>query len=229
MFHGTPWVHVRLDPGSGKWVERENPFRTPQSVRRLCDRQFMHETYCNDLVVKLEVLQAGGQVDDTKDLRELAEFFGVHWDCSSARSRRVSARELFRRYALASSQFVVELARKLADEKGKKLMILLSYGQGGVLAALKGQPRFDESFVESLAATDVPFVDGLASHRQDFKAFRLSPQEYCKRSYIGHYNPAGNHFFAFAVKDAIVRWLRPRPPTYVAGDVSLADFVAGLA
>ena len=72
-------------------------------------------------------------------------------------------------------------------------------------------------------------MDALASHKRDFKAFRLSPQAYCKRYYIGHYSPAGNQFFAFTIKDALVRWLDPKPATYVAGEAPLADFVAGLA
>ena len=51
---------------------------------------------------------------------------------------------------------------------------------------------------------------------------QLSAEEYCHRYYIdgygGHYNPAGNHFFAFAIKDALVEWLEPKPLTYQASD-----------
>lgn len=28
MFHNTPWVHVRVDPSTGKWIERDHPFKT---------------------------------------------------------------------------------------------------------------------------------------------------------------------------------------------------------
>jgi hypothetical protein len=58
------------------------------------------------------------------------------------------------------------------------------------------------------------FVDSLEKHREDFADFHLNARDYIKRYYIGHYSPAGNHFFAFAVKDAFVGWLDPKPVTY---------------
>ena len=49
------------------------------------------------------------------------------------------------------------------------------------------------------------------------------------RYYIGHYNPRGNHFFAFAVKDEVVEWLEPKPPTYREGGPSMRRTAAELA
>jgi hypothetical protein len=51
----------------------------------------------------------------------------------------------------------------------------------------------------------------------DFRSFNLSVEEYTRRYFIGHYNPLGNHFFAFAVKDALVSWLDPKPLAYREG------------
>ncbi len=34
------------------------------------------------------------------------------------------------------------------------------------------------------------------------------------RYFIGHYKPAGNHFFAYSLKNTIVNWLDPKPITY---------------
>ena len=51
-------------------------------------------------------------------------------------------------------------------------------------------------------------------HCEDFKSFNLSVGDYFKRYFIGHYSPAGNHFFAYAIKDKVVDWLDPsRCPT----------------
>lgn len=44
--------------------------------------------------------------------------------------------------------------------------------------------------------------------------FNLSVDDYTQRYFIGHYSPAGNHFFAHSIKDAIVDWLDPKPITY---------------
>ncbi|MCU0916730.1 MAG: hypothetical protein MUC88_19540 [Planctomycetes bacterium] len=61
-------------------------------------------------------------------------------------------------------------------------------------------------------------------HAEDFKCFRLTYEQYRRRYFIGHYNPSGNHFFAFAIKDTIVNWLEPKPITYRPGDDSLIQF-----
>ena len=41
-------------------------------------------------------------------------------------------------------------------------------------------------------------------HLEDFKKFNLTLDQYMERYFIGHYTPAGNHFFAYAIKDKIV-------------------------
>jgi hypothetical protein len=51
-------------------------------------------------------------------------------------------------------------------------------------------------------------------HVQDYKNFSIPFGEYMKRYFIGHYSPAGNHFFAFAIKDTVIDWLEPKPITY---------------
>ena len=108
-------------------------------------------------------------------------------------------------------------------------MIVLSYDSGAVRKAIAGSPRQDQWLVDKLAGMGIPVVDVLAKHVEDFQAFRLSPDDYLKRYYIGHYNPAGNRFFAFAIKEAVVNWLAPRPAAYDesgASDSALMDILA---
>jgi hypothetical protein len=45
-----------------------------------------------------------------------------------------------------------------------------------------------------------------------------------KQYFIGHYNPRGNHFFAFSIKDKLVGWLDPKPITYRQTDPNSIDF-----
>ena len=45
-------------------------------------------------------------------------------------------------------------------------------------------------------------------------ASRGSLDEYLSRYYVGHYNPLGNVFQAFAIKDALVEMLEPKPIPY---------------
>ena len=56
----------------------------------------------------------------------------------------------------------------------------------------------------------------------DHATSRLAVADYVRRFYIkatgtavfGHYNPVGNHWFAYAIKDELVDWLDPKPPAY---------------
>ena len=51
-------------------------------------------------------------------------------------------------------------------------------------------------------------------HAADFAKFRVGIDEYLARYFIGHYNPLGNFFCAFAMKDALIKMLAPAPPAY---------------
>jgi hypothetical protein len=61
-------------------------------------------------------------------------------------------------------------------------------------------------------------------HLRDYQSFNLSIEDYLKRYFIGHYSPAGNHFFAYSIKDTIVKWLDPKPITYRDDGSRLIDF-----
>jgi hypothetical protein len=49
---------------------------------------------------------------------------------------------------------------------------------------------------------------------QEFARSKMGTEEFIARHYIGHHTPAGNHFTAMAMKDAVVKWLEPKPSPY---------------
>jgi hypothetical protein len=109
----------------------------------------------------------------------------------------------------------------------------LSYPAGSIWHACQGTQEFNESdnvdwhpreFQEWLQQCNLPFVDTKKSHVAEYRTFRLTPKEYVDRYYIGHYTPSGNHFFAFAIKNAIRDWLKPAPPAYVDDSEPLIRF-----
>jgi hypothetical protein len=61
-------------------------------------------------------------------------------------------------------------------------------------------------------------------HAEDFKCFNLSLDDYFKRYLIGHFNPSGNHFFAFSIKNRIVEMLDPKPVTCLNDQEKPIDF-----
>ena len=216
MFHANPWVHVRLGQGGGL-VEKKNDFNTPESLRNLSNLDYVYEHFKDDLVVNLLAAQAGVAQVNRSELEGLAKTLNVKADFTSAEATAEAARAVHIEYALRAGMRVIEKAEAFAEAKKKKLMVLLSFGEHSVAQACEGRPRFDQSVLEFLRAKSIPFVDSLARHVEDFQSFKLTPQAYVKRYYIGHYNPCGNHFFAFAIKDPLVRWLEPKPQAYRDG------------
>lgn len=217
MFHGNPWSHVRLDLKTGKLVELPNAFPTPDSLYKLCDKEYVYEHFKNDLIVRLLVTQRKGEGVGLEELESLASSLNVRPDFSSLDAVAETARAVHVEYALRAGTQIVEMARAFANAKGKKLFVLLSYDSGTVRRVCEGLPRPDPALVSALRDSGIPFVDILAKHVEDFRSFRLSPQEYISRYFIGHYKPQGNHFFAFAIKDAIAEWLDPKPVAYRKG------------
>lgn len=217
MIHGNPWVHVRLDLNTGKLVEKENICSTPESLYRLCDKEYVYEHFKDDLAVQLFAAEHRASGVNVKDLRAVAEALKVQTDFSTPQAIARTADALHRKYALRTTMLIVEKAQAFAQQNNKKLLILLSYDGGMVVAACKGAPRADREFVDFLKDNNFRFVDVLTKHYEDFRLFHLSPEMYAQHYYIGHYKPQGNHFFAFAIKDAVVDWLEPKPPAYRPG------------
>jgi hypothetical protein len=221
MFHANPWVHLRFD-SSGSLVEQPNSCPTPESLYQLCDLDFLLDTYADDLVVQLLVGQRTGDFTFLGELAETAAALGLRLDLTSEAARRQAAREFYDRCAFRASTILLDRMRSELAAQGKKLLVLLSYPGNAVADACAGKPRADAEFVALLDETGIGYVDSLALHIADFAAYATTPQEYVDRHYIdgGHYSPAGNHFFAFAVKPAVVGWLRPAPPSYNHDDSS---------
>jgi hypothetical protein len=165
-------------------------------------------------------------------LRSTADLLGISIDLSSADKSAEAAEAIHTHYALRSSEYVVSKARAFCEERGKKLMVVLSFGAGNIDRAIKGQERFDADFATWLKQGGLPQFDLFDAHAEDFRQFRLTPREYLKRYFIwgfGHYNPTGNHFFAFALKPGLVNWLEPKPVTYLDGGIPSAGMANLLA
>ena len=79
---------------------------------------------------------------------------------------------------------------------------------------MDGKARYDQAIVDFLRERQFRYFDMNTVHAADFKNFNLSIDQYMKRYFIGHYSPAGNHFFAYSIKDTVIGWLEPKPITY---------------
>lgn len=233
MFHANPWAHARLDLSTGALVERPNPCPTPGSLYQLCDPESIVDLFAKDLVVRMLVaMEPEGKIDPGP-LESWGPALGLRGlDWSTPAAIRASAERLYHAYAVRASIRIFEKLVEHLQRAQKRLLVLLSYPQGSVWHACQGSPREAPGNVdwhprelrEALARLGIGVVDSLVAHVKEFRGFRLSAKDYVARYYIGHYNPRGNHFFAYAVKDPIRDWLDPKPPAYRGDDESLIRF-----
>jgi hypothetical protein len=103
-------------------------------------------------------------------------------------------------------------------------MILLLDPYRVTRVLLEGGTRYDQEIVDYLDEKQFTVFDMNRVHCEDFKSFNLSSGDYFKRYFIGHYNPAGNHFFAYSLKDRVVDWMDPKPLPYRDTDQAIIDF-----
>ncbi len=233
MFHGNPWAYARLDPDSGELIEIPTAFGTPESLYQLCDPAFTYETFKDDFVIRIQAVLRDDVEVDPAPLRAVAESIGLgrlKWDTPEAAAG--GAWTLYNEYAWKVSVKIMDKVKAWADGQGKQLLILLSYPEASIREICEGKSRDAEDYLdwhpralrEHIAGLGLPCLDILPKHVEEFKTFRLSPKEYVGRYYIGHYNPRGNHFFAYAIKDALVDWLDPKPPAYRGDEEPLIRF-----
>ena len=229
FFHSNPWAHIRMNLQTGQFVECQNPYPTPESLYKLTDKDHGYDAFRDDIILQLIWAIQYGVVCHCGQLEKLAAVLGVKCDFDSERAVKKTALTLHRRYALCASEYIVRSAKEFTQTAGKKLMIFLSYSEANIVEACEKRERFDKEFLRFLEKEGLLFVDLLQKHAEDFGSFDISPQEYVRRYYIGHYNPTGNHFFAFAIKDAVVDWLDPKPFAYMSEDESIAPASTKLA
>ena len=142
---------------------------------------------------------------------------------------RSAAEKLYRAMAFRSSLHILQQLHRELAARQKELLVLLSYSAPAVKRVVTDGARADDWFLRQLERSGITFVDTLTSHVADYAEFSVSPDHYVGRLYNGHYTPAGNLFFAFAIKDPVVRWLSPPPPAYRDREASFAMQAAKLA
>ena len=228
-FHANPWAHIELDLDSGRFEETSNPYPTPESLYQLCDEDHVYEMFGNHVVTQILAAQRGIELSNPKALKRLSEIFETPLDFSNPDRLQATIEPLYNRFSFRSTEYILERLDEFIEKENRSLLVLLSYGRKKVLPVLNGEPREDQEFVAFLKERDFRFVDAMNAHCEDFKAFRLRPDEYLGRYYIGHYNPTGNHFFAHAVRDDVVAWLEPKPAAYHDEGFSVKDLVSLLA
>jgi hypothetical protein len=228
MYHANPWTHLRVNLDSGQWEERPSASPSPAGLRGLLSFERARAVVADHEVIQLYAMMEGVPDVPQDRIRRLAEWAKVKFDFTDVSSRRASAEKLNEVVARASTLHVMEKLHGFAAHEHRRLMVVLSYGTRAMLRACEGGPKLpaDLALLEWCKARGVPTVDAFDAHVADFAQFRIPAADYIKRLYIGHYSPAGNQFFAFALKKAVVDWLEPKPIAYQQSG-TIVDFQDG--
>ncbi|MBI3866291.1 MAG: hypothetical protein HY290_30800 [Planctomycetia bacterium] len=188
--------HVRVDLAAGKITDRPNPCPKPESMYDLCDLDRVYALFRDDFYMHNKLM----------------------WAARKAKGEPVPPTDYddqnLIKHGIFASTRIIERVNEFAKKNGKQVLYVLSYGAYTIRQFIEKGVRFDQALVDYLKETKVPFVDLMQAHADDAARFKGTPEEALKRYFIGHYNPLGNRFCAFAMKDALVRMLDPKPPAY---------------
>lgn len=248
-FHGNFTSHVEMDLATGRFVEKEQLLPTKESLYHMTEPQWMLDHLKDDLALQLAVYAKGfiGDLDREKITQLAARLdFPFDWSLESqagtASSRhpesvspqtpmQVQAEVLLNRYGQRATLFILDKARAFARRNDKKLLIVLNQttdmGRSGA--------RDDQEILDFLVKGKFDYFDMNAVSLREYQNAKstLSYADYEKQYQVngfGHYNPLGNHRFAYSIKDTIVKWLDPRPIPYQQPDaqtVNLEGYLPG--
>jgi len=216
--HRTPCgftlPYLRVNVQRDRCEQVENLCRELEDIYRLCDEDFLWRTFAEDPVLWVGLCTRGGVKPTHKLLMSISERFGISDEKIMALRPAEAIRKIHTEAALYATRNIVTWTEQFVEKAGKKLMLILSFGRGNIARELQGQPRFDQSFVDWLKDKRYPVIDMRDCFGAEYAQFRPDVNTYLKRYYIGHHNPAGNFFTAWALKDHLVEWLDPRPAPY---------------
>ena len=169
----------------------------------------------DDLALEIILAISNGKFSHPEKMTRLCRLMGVEGDPNDPGQCRQMADALYRACGFLVTIYTIEQAMQFRIKQKKE-----ADGDAELQRAWPWRAPARRHFVLTrsswhfLAQTNLPYFDSLQKHIEEFRSFQITPEEYVKRYYIGHYSPLGNRFFAYAAKDSIVEWLDPKPPAY---------------
>ncbi|MBN1588029.1 MAG: SGNH/GDSL hydrolase family protein [Pirellulales bacterium] len=210
--------HVRVNLARDAFEERPNPCPTPESLYDLCDLEKTHELFKDDFVLKIILAHNNAKTRNPfqsyRDVMALASTHGIETSIETNEHLSQTAHGIHNQAALFSTRKIVEKIEAYARAHGKKVLYVLSYPPTSIARRIKEGSRWDQPFVDFLKRKNLPVVDMIDAHLKDFEKYKIDVKEYLRQYFVGHYNPRGNHFCAFAIKDRLVAMMDPKPIPY---------------
>lgn len=233
MFHGNFWSNIEMDLDTGQFVENEQLLPTRESLHKMCEPDFVVDAMKDDLMIQLYALRyqrSDGEAVtgfDLDKLNRLAELLGTEpLPAANGAAAMPAAEQLLWAYGFAATKHIVAKAARFTAESGKELMVVL-FSPAITRELVDHGTRRDQPIVDYLNRNEFRTFDMNLVHVEDFKCFNIPYADYWKRYTVGHYSPAGNHFFAHSIRPHIVDWLDPKPITYQNDEEKMIGFEEG--
>lgn len=188
--------HVRVDLATQQITDRPNPCPTPESIYNLCDLDRVYSLFHDDYYLHNRLLLASRKAS------------GQPVPATDYDDQRLMKAGIF------ASTKIIDRINEFARKNQKQVLYVLSYGAYTIRQFIETGKRFDQALVDYLTQSKLPYIDLMQAHANDAALFKGRANEVLGRYFIGHYNPLGNHFCAFAIKNTLVLMLDPKPPAY---------------
>ncbi len=217
--------HVVVNVKEERFEERPNVCPTPESVYSLCDLDWVAETFKDDFSLKIMLAHLNAKTKNPElayaEALKLATTHGIVTRIDTAAGLSQTADQLHHQSAYFASQRIVEKIEAFAKAQNKKVLFVLSYPPKSVTRFVTEGVRADQPFVDFLKQRGSPVVDLMQAHMADFALFKGEVKEYLAKYWVGHYNPRGNYFCAYAMMQKLVEVLNPKPLAYRLGTANM--------
>ena len=212
---GFTLPHLRVNVAKGSCKQIENISKRPKDLFRLCDEDYLWRTFKDDPILKMVMAarRGGSNISETL-INPVAVTFGIPDEKIANTETAKKIKKIHTEAALFATKNVVTWTEEFAKDTGKKLMIMLTFGQGNIAKHLAGEPGFDQDFVDWLEDKPYPVIDMRDVFAADYKKYKVDIDQYLAPFYNGHHTPRGNFFTAWAIKDRVIQWLNPKPLPY---------------
>ncbi|MEN8202332.1 MAG: hypothetical protein ABFS28_07035 [Bacteroidota bacterium] len=211
-----PYLEVNVEKNT--ITEHPNPCPSPEDVYKLCDLKWVLNRFSNDFAFNLMLSHRVNAARTTDkqygDLKELTTTYGINTRIDDAKSMNELSHQIHTDAALFSTKKIVELIEEFAATNNKKVLYVLSYNSYEVGKMINEGERFDAEFIDYMEEKGLHFVDLMQKHMLDYQKYKCSTVEYLEQYFIGHYNPRGNFFHAWNIKNDLVKMLEPKPESY---------------
>ncbi|MEI2724590.1 MAG: hypothetical protein V9H26_13940 [Verrucomicrobiota bacterium] len=206
--------HVVVNVKDGRFEERPNVCPNPESVYHLCDLDWVAEAFKDDFSLKIMLAHLNAKTKNPElayaEALKLATTHGIVTRIDTAEGLSKTADQLHHQSAYFASQRIVEKIEAFAKAQNKKVLFVLSYPPKSVTRFVTEGVRADQPFVDFLKQRGSPVVDLMQAHMDDFALIKGDLKAYLAKYWVGHYNPRGNFFCAYAMMQQTGRNVEPQ-------------------